>query len=475
MRVVILIWAAWILFASMAGIWTFLEAVGVRGSPKITGLILLLSAAITIAWLGLSPERRKLIIRLLQGRVSSADLNVAKRRDFYPEILTAIKTAELEIVFFDGISSSLLNADFYCLLAERLEAAERLTIRFVMLSDQQLFLRIQHLRESRTRDDRRSFGEVIERKAQIAQLYAAVLDRIRPEFRSKAVARLSIQEWHLPASMVLVKIDDVVFLSVPSHRRHSNTVTIKLSDPKNPLYTQSRDYIDFIFTEGAYFLTPPTPELVPLLDEAGTVRLALPRNAVQSLGYRTKTIFGFVVDGTGRVLLRRRGEGAHDNRGLWDKSFGGHEDWGADDTKDHIATRELKEELLSDPVPEIFFAGDWEGLRKLDEGNRHSWIMVRLGRLERFTSQRRVGQKEVSKPMDVTLFACYCPEPHRIVPANPETAELQWIDLNTYELFVDKDDTVTDLKRLCGTPEFASLVQFANMMATRSLSDAKGT
>jgi hypothetical protein len=77
--------------------------------------------------------------------------------------------------------------------------------------------------------------------------------------------------------------------------------------------------------------------------------------------------------------------------------------------------------------------------------------------------------------MDVTVFACYCPEPHRIEPASPETAELQWIDLGEYDQFVVRSDIADDLKQFRDTPEFAKLVEFSHsVMNTPQLPDRTG-
>lgn len=80
----------------------------------------------------------------------------------------------------------------------------------------------------------------------------------------------------------------------------------------------------------------------------------------------------FVVhDGNGRVLLQKRGPKARDERGRWDVG-GGAIEFG--ETIEDAVRREIKEELLTDPL-EIEFMTVYDAHREF-EGQPTHWVAI---------------------------------------------------------------------------------------------------
>jgi hypothetical protein len=108
----------------------------------------------------------------------------------------------------------------------------------------------------------------------------------------------------------------------------------------------------------------------------------LPRQSFMKIKKAKVVIWGMVFTRDGRVLIHKRADNAKDNRGMWDKSIGGHVDM-EKDTVDTVkaAAREMLEELYkieaedqgghnTIAITEIkpdkpIFLGEWkEGMRK---------------------------------------------------------------------------------------------------------------
>lgn len=98
---------------------------------------------------------------------------------------------------------------------------------------------------------------------------------------------------------------------------------------------------------GKKFTSKPNAELIEAYDEISDKRVAIfDRNAFLTLDYKRASIWGFIFNRKGQLLLHKRGDNAADNRGMWDKSTGGHVDL-TDASTVETAKREFIEEVYT--------------------------------------------------------------------------------------------------------------------------------
>lgn len=98
---------------------------------------------------------------------------------------------------------------------------------------------------------------------------------------------------------------------------------------------------------GEKFTSKPDAELIEAYDEISDKRVAIfDRNAFLTLDYKRASIWGFIFNRKGQLLLHKRGDNAADNRGMWDKSTGGHVDL-TDASTVETAKREFIEEVYT--------------------------------------------------------------------------------------------------------------------------------
>lgn len=126
----------------------------------------------------------------------------------------------------------------------------------------------------------------------------------------------------------------------------------KTSDEE--LYSQLEDYVKFLLDEnnGGKYLSKPDDELIELYDMKNIPRGIYPRNAFYTTNFQRYSVWAFIFNRKGEVLLQQRSPFTADNRGLWDKSAGGHVDL-LDSSTIITAKRELVEELF---LPEAEFS-----------------------------------------------------------------------------------------------------------------------
>lgn len=120
------------------------------------------------------------------------------------------------------------------------------------------------------------------------------------------------------------------------------------------LYQQLKDYVNFLLDEetGGKYLSKPDDELIELYDMKDIPRGIYPRKCFYTTNFQRYSIWAFIFNRKGEVLLQQRSPITVDNRGLWDKSAGGHVDL-MDSSTIITAKRELVEELF---LPEAEFS-----------------------------------------------------------------------------------------------------------------------
>ena len=106
------------------------------------------------------------------------------------------------------------------------------------------------------------------------------------------------------------------------------------------------------------------------------------------------TVCFVVHDGNGNILLQKRGQGARDERGNWDIG-GGAVEFG--ETLDEAVRREIREELLVDPVSVEFLAA-YEAHRD-NSGVLTHWIAL-LHAVKVDPKKVRIGEPEKIEQID---------------------------------------------------------------------------
>ena len=120
------------------------------------------------------------------------------------------------------------------------------------------------------------------------------------------------------------------------------------------LFNQLKHYIEFLLDDnaGGKYLSKPDDELIELYDMKDIPRGIYPRKAFYTTNFQRYSVWAFIFNRKGELLLQQRSPFTADNRGLWDKSAGGHVDL-KDSSTIITAKRELVEELF---LPEAEFS-----------------------------------------------------------------------------------------------------------------------
>lgn len=137
--------------------------------------------------------------------------------------------------------------------------------------------------------------------------------------------------WYHPLSREIPGIDDLLYL-----------------DQANPVMKRIYDIImsdfEFFENEGSKYTSKPNSELIEAYNKNNKRVAIFDRKAFLTLEYKRASIWGFIFNRKGELLLHKRSDTTADNRSMWDKSTGGHVDL-TDASTAETAKREFIEEL----------------------------------------------------------------------------------------------------------------------------------
>jgi 8-oxo-dGTP pyrophosphatase MutT (NUDIX family) len=184
-------------------------------------------------------------------------------------------------------------------------------------------------------------------------LLREITSYIQERDRKRQVAeRIRIRQVNLRLPVNLVMADDKLWCCITTSALP--TLDSYFSVKKNSaLYNRLTEFIDFYIRpeQGGIYLSEPEEELLQIYDRNGYPRGIAPRACFYTTAFQRHSIWGFIFNRSGQLLLHQRSVTTKDGRGLWDKSLGGHVDLG--DSSTYItARRELVEELF---LPEAEF------------------------------------------------------------------------------------------------------------------------
>lgn len=175
------------------------------------------------------------------------------------------------------------------------------------------------------------------------------------EKKNKMRTRIKLLQNNLRQFVNIIWSDDVIWycfttLGLPEISMYRRITEQTDSD----LYTQLASYVTFLLDEntGGKYLSRPDDELIELYDMKDMPRGIYPRKAFYTTNFQRYSVWAFIFNRKGELLLQQRSPFTKDNRNLWDKSAGGHVDL-KDSSTIITAKRELVEELF---LPEAEFS-----------------------------------------------------------------------------------------------------------------------
>lgn len=245
-----------------------------------------------------------------------------------------------------------------------------------------------------------------------------------PETRLK---RLTIRQLHLRSPLNIIQADDRIWWCPVTHA----FPTLESYSPveNEALRVELTELVEFYLNrvKGGIYLSRPGDELIELYDRNGYPRGIFPRACFYNTDFKRYSVWGFVFNRRGELLLHQRSLTTKDGRGLWDKSIGGHVD--LRDSSTYItAQRELVEELflpeaeyskyIRADLGDIINFGDWNPRKRPERTFRESfaglgaadWVMLRATDpggnplVVNRTSERRVHDDDDNLSTKRTVF-----------------------------------------------------------------------
>jgi len=167
----------------------------------------------------------------------------------------------------------------------------------------------------------------------------------KKEIKSSIGSRININQINLRLPINVIKADSDIWFCFISNKLPVAADYIKVDNFK--LKEDLNNFIDHYTKskEGITYLSEPEEELIQLYDRDSIPRGIFPRKAFYTTEFKRYSIWGFVFNRKGHLLLHQRSSKTKDNRLLWDKSIGGHVDI-KDSSTYQTAQRELIEELF---------------------------------------------------------------------------------------------------------------------------------
>ena len=207
---------------------------------------------------------------------------------------------------------------------------------------------------------------------QTAGLFREIIDAYtEADAATAAEERVDIKQLNLRMPMNIVMVDDSIYYSFSIDHVASLSDYIKAgrgSETYKKLASAVETYTSSE-RDGTLFLSSPGDELIWVYDSESYPRGIFPRKSFYTTDYGRYVVWVFIFNRNGQLLLQQRSKTTADNRGLWDKSVGGHVD--LNDTSTSItAKRELVEEMylpeaefteyVSADIGDIIDFGEWK-------------------------------------------------------------------------------------------------------------------
>lgn len=192
------------------------------------------------------------------------------------------------------------------------------------------------------------------------------------------------ETWYSPITLNIPDIKDLIFLdkSIDGFRQICsgiNRMLLFLETDDSTIKDSSVAREKGLRTGmgGKKFTSLPNAELIEAYDKDSNKRVAIfDRKAFLTLEYKRASIWGFIFNRKGQLLLHQRSKETTDNRLMWDKSTGGHVDL-TDASTAETAKREFIEEVYmrdseysdynDSKVEMVIDFGEWRRALRADE------------------------------------------------------------------------------------------------------------
>ena len=155
-----------------------------------------------------------------------------------------------------------------------------------------------------------------------------------------------MRQLNLRLPFYVVKADSQIHVCLIGISGDGISVYKRLAEGDSWYYTV-QEYLAFCLSDdkGSAYLSEPDEVLIEMYDKEGTPRGIFPRRCFYEQEFQRYSVWGFVFNRHGQLLLHQRSDQARDNPGLWDKSIGGHVELRESSTA-LTAERELIEEVF---------------------------------------------------------------------------------------------------------------------------------
>jgi hypothetical protein len=227
-------------------------------------------------------------------------------------------------------------------------------------------------------------------------LIEEIRDLVKDEPQGKHVlSRIQVKQVNLRLPVNIIEADGNIWCCFVMNSATSldNYFNSEVSpELKNNLL----QFIDFYINpdKGGIYLSKPGEELIQLYDRKGIPRGIFPRACFYTTEFSRYSVWGFIFNRKGELLLHQRSMQTKDGRGLWDKSIGGHVDL-LDSSTSITAERELVEEMflpeaeftkyLRADLGDIIHFGEWNPKKRPEKAFRGAfagltesdWVMFR--------------------------------------------------------------------------------------------------
>lgn len=252
--------------------------------------------------------------------------------------------SELIIIGTMPLSEKLANCskEIYQALTQK----EKLHINILYESDNDLFYQ-SLLTDTRVAKRRVSFAKLRDLRNRVSRLQESVMEYAAiPEEKGLLAKRFQIKQVNLRLLLNVVRADKELYIcpvfgEIPLEQMYHHI------ESGDIWYSLVSDYIDSYADEkkGGIYQSEPSDEMLVMYDKDKIPRGIFPRKAFYTPDFQRYSVWLFVFNRKGEMLLHQRSMRAKDNWGLWDKSAGGHVDI-ADTSTATTAERELIEELF---------------------------------------------------------------------------------------------------------------------------------